>query len=83
MQRRLSFNDTSPEIGFGRMCESAVYTVKGSVRTLVMQETARILVDGRRITCVDNLGMTKTVDGFEIAEANLIRHEVLLRERKG
>lgn len=65
------------------MCESAVYTVKGSTKTLVMEETARILVEGGRITCVDNLGERKTVEGFEIAEANLIKHEILLRERKG
>lgn len=49
----------------------------------MMQETARILVNGPRVTCVDNLGETKTVEGFEIAEANLIKHEILLRERQG
>ncbi len=64
------------------MCESAVYLVKGSEKLLVMPEAARVLVSGNDITCVDTLGDMKTVKDVELAEANLVRHEIILRPRK-
>lgn len=67
----------------GNMCESAVYVVKGSERTLVMQETARLLVGSEGVTCIDTLGERKVVPGVDVVEANLLKHEILLRPRKG
>lgn len=64
------------------MCESAVYLVKGSEKLLIMQEAARVLVFGNDINCVDTLGDIRTVKDVELAEANLVRHEILLRPRK-
>lgn len=64
------------------MCESAVYLVKGSEKLLVMDEAARVLVSGNDITCIDTLGDMKTIKDVELAEANLVRHEIILRPRK-
>ncbi|MBN1677457.1 MAG: CooT family nickel-binding protein [Candidatus Thermoplasmatota archaeon] len=63
------------------MCESAVYLIKGSEKLLVMPEAARLLVSGSDITCVDTLGDLKTVKDVELAEANLVKHEIILRPR--
>lgn len=65
------------------MCESAVYLVKGSEKALVMAEAARVLVSGNDVTCVDIAGERKTLHGVELSEANLVRHEIILRPRKG
>lgn len=65
------------------MCESAVYLVKGSERTLVMAEAARLLISEKGVTCVDTLGERKLVPGAELFEANLVKHEILLRPRQG
>lgn len=61
------------------MCESAVYLLNGSERIEVMREAARILVSGKDIICYDTLGESVTVPGASIKEANLTRHEVILR----
>ncbi len=64
------------------MCESTIYLVKGSKRTLVMEEVARVVAEGSAITCINTFGERKVVEGAEIAEANLPRHEIVLRTRK-
>jgi len=64
------------------VCESAVYLVKGSEKILIMQEAARVLVAGNDINCVDTLGDIRTVKDVELAEANLVRHEIILRPLK-
>jgi predicted RNA-binding protein len=63
------------------MCESTVYLVEGSDKRLVMAEAARVLVTGSSITCIDTLGERKVVDDAELVEANLLKHEILLRKR--
>lgn len=65
------------------MCESAVYLVKGSERTLVMQEAAKVLVTTDGVVCIDTLGERRTVPGAELAEADLMKHEITLRPREG
>lgn len=65
------------------MCESSVYLVEGSEKSLVMAEVARVLADGSTITCVDILGERRSFEGAEIAETDLVRHEVILRKRRG
>ena len=64
------------------MCESSVYLVEGSEKTLVMAEVARVLADGSTITCVNVLGERKAIQGAEIAETDLVRHEIVLRKRR-
>jgi len=64
------------------MCESAVFLVKGTDKLLIMPEAARVLVSGNDITCVDTLGDMKTLRNVELSEANLVRHEIILRPRK-
>ncbi len=63
------------------MCESAVYLLKGSQRIEVMHEAARVMVSGGSVVCVDTIGETITVPEASIAEANLSRHEVILKGR--
>jgi len=68
--------------GMFAMCESAVYLVKGSEKHLIMQEAARVLVIGNDINCVGTLGDIRAVKDVELAEANLVKHEIILRPRK-
>jgi predicted RNA-binding protein len=65
------------------MCESAVYLVRGPTKDLVMAEVARMTVAGNAITCFDILGERKTLEGVRIAEANLLKHEIILELVKG
>jgi predicted RNA-binding protein len=64
------------------MCESAVYLLSGGERTLVMPEAARMLVTEEGVLVFDVLGSSKLVRNAEISEANLVKHEVLLRLRE-
>jgi len=61
------------------MCESAVYLMKGSEKVMVMGEAARILVSGHDIICVDSIGERTTIPGARIADANLARHEIIIK----
>jgi len=65
------------------MCESSVFLVRGSGRELVMEEVAKVIVEGRRIVCVNTVGERRAVEGAEIAEANLLKHEIVLRPAVG
>ncbi|MDH3364722.1 MAG: CooT family nickel-binding protein [Thermoplasmata archaeon] len=64
------------------MCESAVYLLEGEERTLIMPEAARVLITEEGVVCVDLLGERRTVEGAELHEANLIKHEILLKRRE-
>lgn len=64
------------------MCESAVYLVKGSKRALIMDEAARVLTSGSVVTCINAIGERTRVEDAEIAEADLMRHEIVLRMRQ-
>lgn len=64
------------------MCESAVYLVSGSGRRLVMGEAARISIVPEGVRCMDIMGVEELVADAELYEANLVRHEVLLRKRE-
>lgn len=64
------------------MCESSVYLVNGSMRTLVMPEAARILVTGEGVVCFDIAGGRKTVEGAVLAEADLMRHQIILMPKQ-
>jgi predicted RNA-binding protein len=48
-----------------------------------MAEVARMTVAGNAITCFDILGERKTLEGVRIAEANLLKHEIILELVKG
>lgn len=48
-----------------------------------MAEAARLIVSSEGVTCYDTIGVKKTVPDAEVAEANLVKHEILLRPRKG
>jgi predicted RNA-binding protein len=61
------------------MCESSVYLVKGSEKVLLMEEAARIIVSGNDLVCIDTMGERKTVPGARLYEANLVKHEILVK----
>lgn len=63
------------------MCESSIYLVTDSEKSLVMEEAARLFSDGSAITCINAFGERKVVEDADIAEANLVRHEIILRKR--
>ena len=65
------------------MCESAVYLVSGDERSLVMKEAAKVLIVPEGVVCVDTLGERKLVEGAALHEANLIKHEILLKPGQG
>jgi len=65
------------------MCESSVYLEEGSDRSLVMSEAARILFSDDKVTLVSTLGETTELADVEIVDANLLKHEIILRRRKG
>lgn len=49
---------------------------------MIMREAARVLITDDGVVCVDVLGERKLVEGAELHEANLIRHEILLKRRQ-
>jgi predicted RNA-binding protein len=65
------------------MCESTVYLMKGSEKVVVMAEAARIIVNNDGITCIDTLGERKEVPQVRIVDANLVKHEIILKPRSG
>ncbi len=65
------------------MCESAVYLVNGEERSLVMREAAKVLIVPEGVVCVDTLGERRLVEGAVLHEANLVKHEILLRPGQG
>ena len=68
-------------IGESNMCESAVYMIRGEVRLLVMQEAAKVVITDEGAVVVDALGERKIVEDADLLEANLIKHEILLKPR--
>ncbi|MGB2825175.1 MAG: CooT family nickel-binding protein [Thermoplasmata archaeon] len=63
------------------MCESAVYLIRGEVKSLVMQEAAKVVITDEGAVVVNSLGERKIVKDADLLEANLIKHEILLRLR--
>lgn len=63
------------------MCESSVYLLRGDEKTLVMKEAGRLTVHGDGIVCVSVLGERLELADVEIADANLVRHEIVLRPK--
>jgi len=55
--------------------------VKGNEKTLVMQEAARLQIFEGGVVCVSALGDRLELADVEIADANLIKHEIVLRPR--
>jgi len=64
------------------MCESTVWLLKGSERVMIISEAARVIVTGDNVTCIDTFGERKVVPDSRLSEANLLGHEILLKERK-
>ena len=63
------------------MCESSVYLLKDGEKTLVMEEAGRLQVHEGAVICVSALGERLELADVEIADANLIKHEIVLRPR--
>jgi len=65
------------------MCESTVYLSEGGEKVTVMEEAAKVKVSGTSIMIVSLSGERKTLESVEFSEADLMRHEIILRPRKG
>jgi predicted RNA-binding protein len=65
------------------MCESTVYLIEGGEKVTVMEEAAKVKVSGTSIMIVSLSGERKTLESVEFSEADLMRHEIILRPRKG
>jgi len=65
------------------MCESTVFLMKGSEKIVVMSDAARIIVNNGGVTCIDTLGERKDVPQVRIVDANLLKHEIVLKPRSG
>lgn len=63
------------------MCESSVYLLKDGQKSLVMSEAGRLMVHEGGVVCVSVLGERLELADVEIADANLVRHELVLRPR--
>lgn len=63
------------------MCESSVFLIRDGEKTLVMREAGRLQVSDAGVVCVSALGERVEVPGAEIADANLVKHEIVLRPR--
>lgn len=63
------------------MCESSVYLSKDGEKTLVMKEAARLQVLERGVVVVSAMGERLELPDVEIVDANLIKHEIVLRPR--
>jgi predicted RNA-binding protein len=55
--------------------------LKGSEKTLVMSEAARIIVSGDSVTCIDALGERHVMEDVRLTEANLLSHEIILKPK--
>jgi len=65
------------------MCESTVYLLEGGTKKLVMEEAARVSVTGADAVVTGLSGEQKTLVDVELSDADLMRHEIILRPRKG
>jgi predicted RNA-binding protein len=65
------------------MCESTVYLIEGGEKVTVMEEAAKVTVSGTSVVVANLSGERKTLEGVEFSEADLMRHEIILRPRKG
>jgi predicted RNA-binding protein len=52
----------------------------GGTEELVMEDTARISVDGKSMVCVDIIGQKKVIKNAMIAEIDLVGHRIILEE---
>jgi predicted RNA-binding protein len=65
------------------MCESTVYLLEGGIKKVVMAEAARVSINGDDALIVSISGERKTLMGVELSDADLMKHEIVLRPRKG
>lgn len=65
------------------MCESSVYLLNGSDKKVVMTDVARIIANSDGVTCIDLLGERMEVPQVRIADANLTKHEIILKPKSG
>lgn len=65
------------------MCESTVYLMKGSEKSLLKAETSKVFIEDDRVVCVGPFGEKLEVENAELSEINLMKHEIILRRKKG
>ncbi|OGS57218.1 MAG: hypothetical protein A3K60_05980 [Euryarchaeota archaeon RBG_19FT_COMBO_56_21] len=60
-----------------------MYLLKGSEKKLVMPEAAKVVSSAGSVLCISLSGDRETVSGVWIAEADLMKHEIILKSRQG
>lgn len=59
------------------MCESTVYVERGGEEKELMRDAAKLEVNGKTITCIDIMGVVKTVQGT-VKTADLMNHRIVI-----
>lgn len=62
------------------MCEAAAYMLKNDEEELILDEVAKIIPVGDKLSLVTIMGEKKVMDA-SIKEINLIRHKIILIPR--
>jgi len=60
------------------MCLSTVYLDDAISGRALMEEVARVIVEGKKVELQTIFGEKKTFNGYEIKEVDLVRNIVLL-----
>lgn len=59
------------------MCESTVFVERGGEEKELMRDAAKLEVTGKTITCIDIMGVVKTVQGT-LKTADLMNHKIII-----
>lgn len=59
------------------MCESTVYVERDGEEKELMRDAAKLEVNGKTITCIDIMGVVKTVQGT-LKTADLMNHKIII-----
>ncbi|MFQ6106231.1 MAG: CooT family nickel-binding protein [Thermoplasmata archaeon] len=62
------------------MCESTVYIERGGEETELMNDVAKIEVNGKTITCIDIMGEMRTVQGT-VKRADFVNHRFVIASK--
>ncbi|OPY33109.1 MAG: putative RNA-binding protein [Methanomassiliicoccales archaeon PtaU1.Bin124] len=59
------------------MCESNAFIMESGQRKELMQDVAKIIIDGDQATLITVLGERKVVDNVRLALADLVSHAIV------
>lgn len=62
------------------MCLSTLYDGATDQGKVIMEDAARVTVNGKKITVMDILGDEKEIEGYEIEELDFLKHYAVLKK---